>query len=96
VDADRTAAATLVACAPHLSGLRGLSMSFTKLSESDIVEIARNTGAHELWLVHSVSQRTIRGVVAAFRGVPRLTAIHVGTDVAAPTDSPIPFIVETE
>jgi hypothetical protein len=96
LDLDRTPSSVVFTCGPHISGVLGLSICFTLItSVSDIVSLMQESQAHELWLVHSISQRTLESLLKRYREIPLCLAIHIGTDLELPADSPIPVIVET-
>jgi hypothetical protein len=95
LDLDRTPSSVVMACGPHVSGVLGLSICFTGiLSDSDIITLIQGTRTHELWLVHSISQKTLEGILERYREIPLCLAIHIGDDLECPRNSPIPIIVE--
>jgi hypothetical protein len=96
LDLDRTVFSVAVACGPHIIGILGLSLCFTRItSDSEILQLMQITGAHELWVVHSISQRILGRLLERFREIPLCLAIHIGTDLELPRHLTIPVIVET-
>ena len=93
-----TKTSTIIKVAPHCIGVCGISMCFatSSLTDNEIISIARDTQAQELWLIHSVSQRAINSIAKRYTEIPRCMAIHIGTDVSPPKDSKIPYIVEND
>jgi Ran GTPase-activating protein (RanGAP) involved in mRNA processing and transport len=97
LDLDRTAFSVVCACAQHVAGVLGLSVCFTRIaSDLDLVKLIQDTGAHEIWLVHSTSQRILERLLARFREIPLCAGIRVGADIEIRAPPPIPIIVETQ
>ena len=90
-----TKTSTIVKLSPHCRGISGISMNrASSITDTELITIATHTQAQELWVVHSVSQKTVSAIATRYTELPRCMAIHVGTDVSPPTDSKIPFIVD--
>jgi hypothetical protein len=65
------------------------------LDDNQLFDLLATTRAHEVWLVHSVSQVTLENLMARAREIPGCMAIHVGTDIdISGVQQTIPLIVE--
>jgi hypothetical protein len=98
LDIDRTPLSTIIKCGDVLEGIMGLSIcrATQAPSEEQIIEVLTLTKAHELWVVNSISQKTLDRLLARCRDIPLCMAIHIGTDIERPVNPPIPVIVESE
>jgi hypothetical protein len=95
IDLDRTPFAVVAGCAGVIAGVISLSICFTKIAtDNEIVQILQETHAHEIWIVHSISQKTFDGLLKRYLDIPLCLGIHVGTDLRVPESPPIPVIVE--
>lgn len=75
----------------------GLSICFSKIVHAkDLIAILQNTGAKELWVINSISDSVLLGLMQNYKEVPKLMAVHIGTDLSSkkPKNSPIPIFVE--
>jgi hypothetical protein len=97
LDFDRTVFSVVFACRGCVEGILGISICFSRISnENELIQLLQQTEAHELWVVHSISQKILDNVMERFREIPLCLGIHVGDDIEIRGVPTIPVIVETE
>jgi hypothetical protein len=96
IDFDRTPFKVVLNCAPCIVGVTGLSVCFARIAdERGLFELLTTTRAHEIWLVHSLSQAMLEALMVRFREIPFCMAIHIGLDLdLSRIQQTIPLILE--
>lgn len=97
LDLNNISTNTILSTSYKIHNLIGLSICFARIqSASDLIKILQDTGAQVLWVVNSISYRVLDGVLKNYLAIPKLMAIHIGSDLAdkKPKNSPIPIFIE--
>jgi hypothetical protein len=81
----------------YLESIVGLSVCFSQVSnESHLIQLLQQTAAHELWVVHSISQNVLDTILELFGNIPLCLGIHVGDGIEIHGSPTIAVIVEAE
>jgi hypothetical protein len=95
LDIDQTPGSVILAVGELLRGIQILSIGYSRMSCDDVIKIVRKTGAVEVFLVHSISQKTLDELIVRYREIPMCSCIHIGDDLQVSfPNPPIPLIVE--
>ena len=95
IDINQTRIGTLLKLAPCLRGIIGMSICFSNILQTkDLIEIIQKSGTRIIWIINSLPQRVLDELLSSFKEIPKLTDIHIGTDIMADDNPPIPVIVE--
>ncbi|OHT12796.1 hypothetical protein TRFO_17261 [Tritrichomonas foetus] len=95
VDLDRIECSSICLIAKKIQGVIGISICFARIQSIEkLIQIIKDSLVSELWIVNSISQRVLDGILEQYFNIPKLMAIHVGSDLKLPTNPPIPVLSE--
>ena len=97
ISLDRTRWTCVRFCSSLLKGVIGLSMCCMKIvSDTDLVRVLQDSQAQDLWVVNSLSTKTLSDLLARHNEIPRCMTVHVGPDMSdLALTSPIPLAIES-